>query len=109
MKPFCENMVKYIIPSIRALVARDLIEVHKMTQEEAAKRLGMTQPAVSQYKKHVRGKRAKILETDYQISKKISEMSRSLAKNEINSQEATEDICTICKYIRENKLIEKIV
>ena len=109
MKPFCETMVHYIIPSIRALVARDLIEIYKMTQQEAAKRLGMTQPAVSQYKKHIRGNRARMLEKDSNINVKISELSRSLAKNEISYQEARGEICNICQYIRKNNLIEKIV
>jgi len=109
MKPVCEVMAQYVLPSLRALIARDLIEVHKMTQKEAAKRLGMTQPAVSQYKKHVMGNKAKALERDSEVSNKITEISRSLAKNEISFQEATSEMCVICKYIREKELVKKII
>ncbi|HDI02758.1 MAG TPA: hypothetical protein ENF95_01340 [Candidatus Aenigmarchaeota archaeon] len=104
MKLVCETMAQHVIPSIRALIARDLIEVYKMTQREAAKRLGMTQPAVSQYKKHVRGKKARFLEHDKKISKKISELSKALAKNEITEKEFKEEICKICKYIKESNI-----
>ncbi len=109
MKPVCEIMSLYVVPALRALVARDLIEVHKMTQEEAAKKLGMTQPAVSQYKKHTRGYRAKALEEDSEVNRNISDISRSLAKNEITFHEATDEICCICKYIRKKGLVDKIV
>ncbi len=108
MKPFCESMSRYVIPTIRALVARDLIEVHKLNQKEAAKKLGMTQPAVSQYKKHTRGDKARKLEEDKKINKMVSEMSNSLAKNEIDFQEAASEICNICKYIRRRKLTKEM-
>ena len=106
MKVFCETMALYVIPAIRAMVARNLMENHGMTQKEAAKKLGMTQPAVSQYRKHLRGFRARILEKDPEVNKRIAEISNSLAKNEINAEEAAPEICKICKYIKEKELIK---
>ena len=38
---------KSVIPAIRALIVKRLVEEHGMTQQEAAKLLGVTQPAVS--------------------------------------------------------------
>ncbi|MEM3032196.1 MAG: helix-turn-helix domain-containing protein [Nitrososphaerota archaeon] len=46
---------KLTIPMLRALVARRLVKVHKYTQEEVAKALGLTQAAVSNYLRGVRG------------------------------------------------------
>ncbi|UCG95779.1 MAG: hypothetical protein JSV92_01880 [archaeon] len=109
MKTICERMALQIVPAIRALVARDLIEAYNMTQKEAAKKLEMTQPGISQYKKHLRGVRTKILESDSEISKNISRISSSLAKNEMKSAEASSEICGICKYIRKRGLVKKIV
>lgn len=109
MKPNCEAMVRYVLPAIRAMIARDLIEGHNMTQKEAAKKLGMTQPAVSQYGKHIRGNRAKILERDQNISDKISKISNSLARGEIDINEATDKVCEICKYMRKKGLVKKII
>lgn len=109
MKTVCETMALYVIPAIRAMVARDLIEEYKMTQKEAAKRLGMTQPAVSQYKKHLRGIRTKVLDSDAKIGSMIARISSALAKNEITHEEAAVEICEICKYIRERGLTSKII
>lgn len=109
MRTVCETMALYVVPAVRAMIARDLIEGHRMTQKEAAKRLGMTQPAVSQYKKHLRGTRTKTLEKDGTIEKMVTRISGLLAKNEIGPEEAATEICGICRYVRENKLVGKIV
>ena len=44
-----------VIPAIRALIVKRLVEEHGMTQQEAAQHLGVTQPAVSKYLHHKRG------------------------------------------------------
>lgn len=46
---------KSVIPAIRAMVVRRLIKEHGMTQEQAARLLGITQPAVSKYVHKKRG------------------------------------------------------
>ena len=55
MKPPCEVIVKQILPAIRAALVKDLMERHKLNQVEIAERLGITQPAVSQYRSQLRG------------------------------------------------------
>jgi len=49
VKPPCEIVARYVLPAIRALIARRLIEKHGYTQLKAAKTLGMTQSAMSRY------------------------------------------------------------
>ncbi|MEM3391769.1 MAG: helix-turn-helix domain-containing protein [Archaeoglobaceae archaeon] len=49
-------MVKYILPAIRAMVAKELIE-RGYKIKEVAEMLGLTQAAVSQYLASKRGKR----------------------------------------------------
>lgn len=109
MKSICEIMALHIVPAIRALVARDLMERYGMTQKEAAKKLDMTQPGVSQYKKHLRGVKTNILENNSEINKIISRISGSLARNEMDHDGASSEICTICRYIREQGLAKKII
>jgi predicted transcriptional regulator len=46
---------KSVIPAIRAMVVRRLIKEHGMTQQQAARLLGITQPAVSKYVHKKRG------------------------------------------------------
>ena len=111
MKTYCEIVVKYILPGIRAIIAKDLIETYKLTQKEAAKRLGMTQPAISQYKKHLRGRRASILENDREINEKISILSKSLAERPIDPKKLRSEFCNICEFIRKKygKSIEEVL
>ena len=48
MKPSCEVVVKYVLPVFRAMVAKELIVKYKLSQNEVAQKLGITQAAVSQ-------------------------------------------------------------
>ena len=55
MKIPCELIVWYVLPSIRRELARELVEKHKFTQAEVARRFGVTDAAISQYLKSKRG------------------------------------------------------
>lgn len=48
--------VKYILPAIRRELARIFIQEHKLNQKEAAKMLGLTEAAISQYQHSKRAK-----------------------------------------------------
>src|SRR3989442_8511655 len=54
----CEIASKSVIPALRAMVARELIEEYGLKQEQVAVRLGVTQAAVSKYRHQVRGEAA---------------------------------------------------
>jgi uncharacterized protein len=47
--------VKSVIPAIKALMAKELVEKHGMKQNEVAELLGISQSAVSKYTKKTRG------------------------------------------------------
>ena len=64
MKPYCEVASQYLLPTLRALVAKNLMEKYKMTQQDAASKIGLTQSAVSQYMRQLRGSKIKIIEKD---------------------------------------------
>lgn len=51
-----EIEVKYILPAIRRELARIFIEEHELSQKEAARILGLTEAAVSQYQHFKRAK-----------------------------------------------------
>ncbi|MBI2650197.1 hypothetical protein HYX04_02685 [Candidatus Woesearchaeota archaeon] len=51
-----EIEVRYILPAIRRELARIFIQEHKLSQKEAAKMLGLTEAAVSQYQHSKRAK-----------------------------------------------------
>jgi len=93
---------KSVIPAIRALVVKRLVEDHGMTQQEAAKLLGVTQPAVSKYLHQKRGAAIKlggIKEID-QAAGEIAELvsSRKAPRIEVMSR-----IEAACEYVRRNR------
>ena len=51
-----EIEVRYILPAIRRELARIFIQEHKLSQKDAAKLLGLTEAAVSQYQHSKRAK-----------------------------------------------------
>jgi len=105
MKLFCETVVKNILPSIRALVAKELIEKYKLTQYETAKKLGVTQGAVSQYLRSIRGLKTKIIEKDKAVNEEIEKFASKIASGEITYKEMVNDFANICKLIVRKKLI----
>ena len=67
MKTLCELMALEVLPTVRALVAKRLVETHGLSQQVAADRLGTTQPAISQYKRDVRGYKTSIIMEDTEL------------------------------------------
>ena len=49
MDPQCEIIGKYVLPIFRSMLAKELVQKYHLSQTEAAKKLGTTQAAVSQY------------------------------------------------------------
>ena len=59
----CEDLVKYVIPAIRAIIVKELNQKYEKNQIEIANLLSITQPSVSYYLRGERGERgAKIIE-----------------------------------------------
>lgn len=103
MKPFCETMVQEIFPTVRALIAKELTDVLNNTQREAAALMGVTQPAISQYRKELRGKKAVILEADRRVQDSIKGAARILVETK-NPYEAA-IMCSVCKEIRHSGVL----
>ncbi len=105
MKPPCEVIANSILPAIRSLLVKDLAERHKFNQVEIAKKLGITQPAVSQYRRKLRGSNyAKIINRK-DIVEKIRKLSDSIASGKNSHCEILEMYCKICKEIRKKEII----
>ncbi len=49
MEPECRTITSEMIPAVRAYLAEAMSSRYKLRQQEIAKRLGMTQVAVSKY------------------------------------------------------------
>ncbi len=105
MKPFCEIIVADILPALRALIAKELTDTYDLSQTEVSKKLGISQPAVSQYKSELRGYRVKLLKSNKNTMKFIKELTKQIASGEIKSFEIHKKLCEICMVIRKEKII----
>ncbi|MEM5766576.1 MAG: helix-turn-helix domain-containing protein [Candidatus Aenigmatarchaeota archaeon] len=91
MLPFCEVVVKKIIPAVRVRVAKQLYKKYNFSQEEIANKLNLTQAAISKY-----------------LSGKYTEEIRKLERSE-NVKNISEEIVKAILYKSFRKInFEKI-
>jgi hypothetical protein len=93
---------KSVIPAIRALVVKRLVEQHGMTQQEAAKLLGVTQPAVSKYLHEKRGAAIK-LGGIQAIDEATGEIAELISSRKAPQIEVMSKIEAACEYVRKNR------
>lgn len=95
MKPPCELIVWYVIPTIRAELSKELVKMG-MSQKDVSERLGITQSAVSQYIKDKRGK-------GIPINKETRKGIKNLAKqimDDNSPKDVIPGICMICGIVK---------
>jgi hypothetical protein len=100
MRPVCEVVVK-IIPALRAHIAKELIDSYGLNQAEVAEKLGVSQPAVSQYLRQVRGTQSKIMRNKI-VEEEVKQICKRIADGEKNP---TSEFCGFCRLIREHRLV----
>lgn len=98
----CEYIARKYLPLYRAFVAKELTEKHGYTQKQAAKKLGTTQPAISQYLSSKRGHKG--IPNYNEIAPVIKEtaikMAEKVAKTEITPEELGDSFCNLCKILQ---------
>lgn len=99
----CEMAAKAVVPTIRAMVAKELSESYKLKQEEIANLLGLTQSAVSQYLSNIRG-RALDIEGVKEIEMIIKDLASILMTNSA-SKDVCQRYCEACRVIREKRIM----
>jgi uncharacterized protein len=86
------------------MVAKRLQGEYHMTQQQVAKRLGVTQASVSNYARKTRGMMVN-LESDSTVSKAADKIARELSLANPDSREALRSMTEVLDYIRFNKLM----
>lgn len=99
MRTPCEIIIWYVLPGIRSGLARELAN-RGFSQTEIAERLGITQPAVSQY---LREKRGGGLEFKENVMHAIRELANALADNGIDN--LIWGVCQVCARVREDRTL----
>ncbi|MGQ9680681.1 MAG: transcriptional regulator [Candidatus Bathyarchaeia archaeon] len=100
----CEIAVKCLLPPVRAMIAKILVSKYNLRQTEAAKRLGVSQPAISLYEKKMRG-RAISFESSPEIMELIENLARSIARGGFSRREFFQRFCEICRVARAKGLL----
>ncbi|PKP58829.1 MAG: transcriptional regulator [Candidatus Altiarchaeales archaeon HGW-Altiarchaeales-2] len=104
MKTPCEIVVWYLLPAIRSELAKAL-ENEGVRQKDIAVYFGTTPAAISQYGS---GKRGKAIEFPAEITKKIEELAKRIAKEKISPGEITKNMCLICGLTRSTMILCKV-
>ncbi|MCD6348408.1 MAG: helix-turn-helix domain-containing protein [Candidatus Korarchaeota archaeon] len=92
-------MVKTLIPSVRALVAKELITRYNLRQIDVAKMLGVTQAAISQYLRGARGNMID-LRNDEEIMRIVNRIAIGLINKDLAKRDLSILICEICYQAR---------
>ncbi len=100
----CEIGVKSVVPAIKAMIAKELVETHGLKQTEVAEILGVSQSAVSKYTLHVRGHIISIDDVR-ETRPLIEKMVDLLQAGTYRREEFLKDFCRTCAIIREKSLM----
>lgn len=101
-----EVEVWYLIPSLRAELAKNLMAEQKCSQKECAKILGLTEGAISQYKNSKRAKEMKFSKLEKERIKRYAKAmhykpqhAQTLFYHLSNSFRASNTMCTLHKKL----------
>ncbi|MEM4721052.1 MAG: helix-turn-helix domain-containing protein [Candidatus Methanomethylicaceae archaeon] len=97
MKAPCEYISRYFLPTIRSILAKKLVEEYGYTQTAAAKKLGLSQSAMSRYLSMERGVKKKI---PNELLEVINATAKRLAESSISTEESSLLLCSICSKYR---------
>lgn len=102
MKHDVEIMAE-ILPSVRAEIARELIFSYKLTQSDVSKVLGVSQPAVSQYVRQIRGTKVMY---DGALRQQIKSLCEKLV-NEKTQVDIENELYNIARFVVRSKTVKK--
>jgi len=103
----CEVAVKCVLPTVRAMMAKELMTKHRLRQLDVAKLLGVSQSAVSLYGRKIRG-RSINLEEEEDIIAQINDVAASLADGKMVYKDFVTELCEVCRAIRGKGLMCKL-
>lgn len=99
MKTSYEILAQEVLPSLRALIAKKLTTSHSLSQTEAADRMGLSQPAISQYLKNLRGFKTSVITTHPTLSRELEKLTLQIAAREISVEQQLEEMEKFCQMV----------
>lgn len=101
MRPPCEIVVWYVIPSIRSELAKELLKLG-MKQKQISELLDITQPAVSQY---ISDKRGHGIKFDDKTQNMIKIFAKDMMEKKIEQGDVIRRMCEICKNVKSEEIV----
>ena len=107
MSTSCESVARNILPLYRSFVAKELVKKYCYTQVQAAKMLGTTQAAISQYLTSKRGhkRNQNYDEVAPLVQAAAAEVAKRLTTTEISPEEFSGSFCDLCRTLQKAKKI----
>jgi len=109
MKPPCVVIVKHILPAIRVLVMKELMEKYNMRKIDASAKMDLTPAAITQYLKGERGAAfvSDMLQSE-ETMKRVAKLAETLSRNEAPIEDVIGQMCEICATIRSQEMLCKL-
>lgn len=106
MKPPCMVVVQYVLPAMRLLIMKDLIEKHKMRKIDVSTKMELTPAAITHY---LQGKRGGAFAEDISRSREImdivADIAEIVARGDTPTEKIVEKLCKACSAIRSSGAI----
>jgi len=96
----CEVLTEHLLPMIRRMLAKELVNRHGMSQVKASRILGVTQPAVSNYLRSEPRVRRELEASLGEVKRMVESLSEDLLKDRLTQVEALKRICSLCIQMR---------
>ncbi len=93
---FCSKVILEIFPSARSIIAEKLMK-KGMKQREISKLLGITQPAISQYKNKLRGVITQKMKENPKFMDYLNEIADEIYNNNLDINLKTCEICSLSR------------
>ena len=96
----CEVIVRRVLPALRAMIARELVEKYGFAQAQVASLLGVTQASVSHYLSAKRGKLVKGICEPEELRLMASEIASKIAQGAAARDEIARMLCRLCSRLK---------
>jgi predicted transcriptional regulator len=106
VKPPCMIIVRHVLPAMRLLIMKDLIEKHKLRKIDVSTKMELTPAAITHY---LQGKRGGAFAEDISRSKEIMDIVADIAdiaaRGDSPTEVLVEKMCEACSAIRSSGAI----
>ena len=102
----CELVVFELLPTARGSIAKILVDDYGYTQSKVASIFGVTNVAISQYVKGLRGGN-KYVDGSSHKDEFYSNL-RTIAKNLAEGADFSVELCNLCRFFKDSGMIDEI-